>query len=292
MKTIIVSILGLIIVSVLSCKTDESGYNCNSGICTAAFENPQYLTLADCQSLCGGGSSAGYICVSNNCISVSSGAQYATLIDCQCECGDDVTFPTITITGDTAITLNLGDSYTDAGATANDDNDGDLTAQITSFGIVDVNKVGIYEIVYTVSDEAGNTTTETRTVTVKADRLAGNYNVHAIVAGVGAGTYDYVENVTASSATYNKFFFDGFSGYPGLLVEGFVNGDAITFNQIVNYDWDNSGIPYNANITGSSVNAYTVTAGAIPLAEITTLTYTINYGSGQIDFVTATYTKQ
>ena len=118
---------------------------------------------------------------------------------------DDITSPTITITGDAAITLNLGDSYTDAGATADDDKDGDLTSQITTTGTVNVNEVGVYEIVYTVEDEAGNSTSETRTVTVKADRLAGSYNVHAVITGAGAGTYDFVETVTASSVTTTKF---------------------------------------------------------------------------------------
>ena len=31
----------------------KSGYNCESGQCTATFENPTYLTLQDCQSTCG-----------------------------------------------------------------------------------------------------------------------------------------------------------------------------------------------------------------------------------------------
>ncbi len=205
---------------------------------------------------------------------------------------DDITSPTITITGDAAITLNLGDSYTDAGATADDDKDGDLTSQITTTGTVNVNEVGVYEIVYTVEDEAGNSTSETRTVTVKADRIAGSYNVHAVITGAGAGTYDFVETVTASSVTYNKIFFGDFCYFPGLQVEGTVAGDAITFSQTKNYDWDGDGTPTDATITGSSVNAYTVTAGATPVAAITSLTYVIDYGASQMDNVTSTYTKQ
>jgi len=50
----------LIIISFVSCKTDEQkGYNCNSGNCTAVFDNPQYLTLADCQSACENNNSNG-----------------------------------------------------------------------------------------------------------------------------------------------------------------------------------------------------------------------------------------
>jgi hypothetical protein len=88
MKKLILSILVLTVISFVSCKTEkQSGYNCNSGNCTAVFENPQYLTLADCQSACSSSSSAGYNCVSSNCVSVSSNAQYSTLSACQSVCG-------------------------------------------------------------------------------------------------------------------------------------------------------------------------------------------------------------
>lgn len=205
---------------------------------------------------------------------------------------DDITNPTITITGSAAVTIDLGDTYTDAGATANDDKDGDLTSQITVTDDIDVNKVGIYEVVYTVSDEAGNTTTETRTVTVQANRLAGSYNVHAVVTGAGAGTYDFVEVVTGSSVNYNYIYFMDFCGFPGLQVQGTANGSGITFNQTKNYDWDDDGTATDATITGSTLTAFTVTAGATPIAALSSLTYVIDYGASQMDNVTSTYTKQ
>jgi hypothetical protein len=205
---------------------------------------------------------------------------------------DDITSPTITLNGSATVSIDLGDTYTDAGATANDDKDGDLTSQIVKTGTVDVNKVGIYEITYTVSDEAGNTTKETRTVTVKAARLAGSYNVHAVVTGAGAGTYDYIETVTGSSVNYNYVYFGNFGGFPNLQVQGTVSGAGITFNQTKNYDWDDDGTATDGTITGSTLNAFTVTAGASPIASFSTLTYVIDYGGGQMDNVTATYTKQ
>ena len=39
-----------------SCVDEEeknSGYNCDNGSCLATFNNPTYLTLQDCQSICG-----------------------------------------------------------------------------------------------------------------------------------------------------------------------------------------------------------------------------------------------
>ncbi|HPF00658.1 MAG: DUF5011 domain-containing protein [Bacteroidales bacterium] len=205
---------------------------------------------------------------------------------------DDITNPTITITGSAAVTIDLGDTYTDAGATANDDKDGDLTSQITTTGTVDVNKVGIYEIEYTVSDEAGNTTTETRTVTVQANRLAGSYNVSCVITGAGAGNYNFVEVVTGSSVNYNYIYFADFCGFPGLQVQGTVSGAGITFNQTKNYDWDDDGTATDATITGSTLSAFTVTAGATPIAALSSLTYVIDYGASQMDNCTSTYTKQ
>ena len=72
----------------------------------------------------------------------------------------DTTAPVVTVTGDTSVTVELGSTYTDAGATA----DGGET--VTTSGSVDVNTVGTYTISYSATDAAGNEGTATRTVTV------------------------------------------------------------------------------------------------------------------------------
>jgi len=75
-----------------SCEEEEeaqSGYNCVSNTCSAVFENPQYLTLEDCQSACEEEElPAGYLCVSNNCIAVLENPLYTTLSDCQSACSN------------------------------------------------------------------------------------------------------------------------------------------------------------------------------------------------------------
>ena len=86
---------------------------------------------------------------------------------------EDTVAPIITLTGDAEITIYKGQSFQDAGATATDNVDGDITANITVTGSVDTNTVGAYELKYNVSDAAGNTATEvTRTVNVIADTIA------------------------------------------------------------------------------------------------------------------------
>jgi len=78
----------------------------------------------------------------------------------------DITVPTIALIGVAAIELSVGDTFTDAGATANDDVDGDLTDSIVVTGSVDTDTAGLYTLTYTVADAAGNEATVSRIVTV------------------------------------------------------------------------------------------------------------------------------
>src|SRR5690606_14667168 len=79
----------------------------------------------------------------------------------------DTTAPVITLLGNDPVTLTEGDTYTDAGAQATDNLDGDLTSSIVVNNPVNTNVPGVYVIAYNVSDEAGNTAAQvTRTVTV------------------------------------------------------------------------------------------------------------------------------
>ncbi|MGI9276709.1 MAG: immunoglobulin-like domain-containing protein [Endozoicomonas sp.] len=68
----------------------------------------------------------------------------------------DQNVPVITLKGDSVITLGLGDSFTDPGATASDGVDGDISDRILVTGSVDVKVIGLYTITYQVNDSAGN----------------------------------------------------------------------------------------------------------------------------------------
>jgi len=204
---------------------------------------------------------------------------------------DDTEKPIITLNGDKTMYVNLGDTWQDPGATANDNKDGNLTSQITVTGTVNTNQVGEYTLIYTVSDEAGNTATETRTVYVKADRLAGTYSVTASVTGPGQGIYDYTENITASSVDYNKLIITNFSGYSNLVVNAFVSGPNISVDQTATYDWDDDGTATQATISTQS-STYEVTAASPAGCKIKKINYSINYGAAGTDVVAATYTKQ
>ena len=80
----------------------------------------------------------------------------------------DTVAPVITLRGASPVEVALGDTYTDPGATASDDRDGDLSASIALGGdTVDTDTVGDYTLTYDVSDAAGNAAeTVTRVVRV------------------------------------------------------------------------------------------------------------------------------
>jgi hypothetical protein len=62
----------------------------------------------------------------------------------------------------------VGDTYIDAGATAKDNYDGDITSNIVTVSNVDTAIVGSYTVTYDVSDANGNAAdTVTRIVTVE-----------------------------------------------------------------------------------------------------------------------------
>jgi len=83
--------------------------------------------------------------------------------------GTDVTPPVVTINGGVStINLNVGDLFTDPGATAEDDEDGPVAVVVTGVADVDVNTVGSYDVIYSATDAAGNIGQATLTVIVSA----------------------------------------------------------------------------------------------------------------------------
>ena len=127
----------------------------------------------------------------------------------------DVTVPVVTLVGDATVSLELGSSYTDAGATATDNIDGTITSSIVTVNTVDVDTVGTYSVTYNVSDAAGNSATQvTRTVTITADvtvpviTLVGDATVSlelgSTYTDAGATAVDNIDGtITSNIATVN-----------------------------------------------------------------------------------------
>jgi hypothetical protein len=75
--------------------------------------------------------------------------------------------PVITILGNDSETMVVGSVYIDAGATAFDEVDGDITVNIITVNLVDTAVPGTYTVTYNVSDAKGNAAMQmTRTVNV------------------------------------------------------------------------------------------------------------------------------
>lgn len=81
----------------------------------------------------------------------------------------DDQLPVITITG-TDVIIEVNGTYTDQGATAFDNIEGDITSEIVMSNGVDMSQPGVYFVSYDVSDKSGNKApTALRKVTVVAD---------------------------------------------------------------------------------------------------------------------------
>ena len=91
---------------------------------------------------------------------ILAGIVLADTISSETSTPPDSVSPVITVLGDNPATVELGDVYTDAGATA------DTGETVVTSGVVDTNTVGAYTLTYTATDAAGNTGTATRTVNV------------------------------------------------------------------------------------------------------------------------------
>jgi hypothetical protein len=113
----------------------------------------------------------------------------------------DITSPVITILGNNPETVTLNSTYTDAGATALDNVDGDITNQIQTTSTVDTTTAGSYTVTYALSDSAGNSSTAIRTVQVNSPPPV-NYPLLADLASLAAGLASS-DSVTVNGTTYS-----------------------------------------------------------------------------------------
>ena len=125
----------------------------------------------------------------------------------------DTTPPVITLNGSSTIQLNVGDTWTDPGATATDDTDGDISSSITVNGTVDTSTVGTYTLTYSVADAASNAASTTRTVIVNPAATSSIYFENGTckcpnasvgeTATISGTTYTVVDNSTIQGEVDN-----------------------------------------------------------------------------------------
>ena len=110
----------------------------------------------------------------------------------------DTEKPVITLIGNASINVDIGSSYTDAGANVSDNVDAD--AVLVASGSVDVNLIGAYPLAYNYIDAAGNVAdTVIRTVNIVA--IADT--VKPVIALIGSASIDVDEGATYTDAGAN-----------------------------------------------------------------------------------------
>ena len=118
----------------------------------------------------------------------------------------DTVAPIITLLGEAVVTVGTNGIYTDAGATAADNVDGDITASIIVNGEVNTAVNGTYTLTYNVSDAAGNEAeSKTRTVNVEEIRYTyipdDKFEIELIALGYDDVLDDYVSTYNIRSVT-------------------------------------------------------------------------------------------
>ena len=121
----------------------------------------------------------------------------------------DTTAPVISILGSTSVTVEKGDVYTDAGATALDYNNVNLTSDIVVENPVDMSTPGTYTVTYNVKDSSNNSAVQvTRTVivqdtTIPVITLTGDATIT-----IEKGSIDQYNDQGATASDYNDINLD------------------------------------------------------------------------------------
>jgi len=187
--------------------------------------------------------------------------------------------PTITINGNDPENINVGDTYTDAGATATNKDGSTVTVNTSSQ--VDASTKGAYTVTYTATNENG-TATATRTVNVL----------------IGMANWLVTWNVTSDCG----------NSFPLAAAPIFATGTTGTNDLLIDNLFNIVGGTANATVSGNNINIPTQTIdftfGQVTFSGVGTIndqanTITITYtydnttpiigGSGTC---VATYTKQ
>lgn len=134
---------------------------------------------------------------------------------------DDPVPPEITLNGESALTISAGSEYTEAGWTAEDNLDGDITSLVQVEGSVNIYHAGTYTLTYSVSDTYGNVAAVERTVTVEPipqpDAVTPEGKIVYLTFDDGPGKY--TQQLLDVLAMYNvkATFFTVNTGYDSLL---------------------------------------------------------------------------
>ena len=195
--------------------------------------------------------------------------------ECTVECPVlDTTAPVITLLGDNPAEVIEGLTYTDAGASASDDIDGDLTESIVVVNNVDTSVIGSYTVTYNVSDAAGNAADEVvRTVNVVAAPPSDSETEQFCASGTDAGA-------TTISLTPADITVAGDATISAVSVSDFTMGNYCP-------SWYNATISVTGGASdGVSITGCTADLVGLDLTGFTSLTVVSNDTDAYTDSIT------
>ena len=199
----------------------------------------------------------------------------------------DVVPPVISMNGSSPVFVELGSSYTDAGASANDANHG--STAVTTSGTVNTNQVGVYTITYTATDLSGNTATATRTVNVvdttkPVVTVTGTNPVTVELGGTytdaGATATDLSGAVTV--VTTSNVDTDTVGAWTVTYTSTDASGNAGTATRTVNVVDTVNPVITSQSIFIIDENVSSI--GSVTATDLDTVTFTISATSGQVIF--------
>jgi len=184
------------------------------------------------------------------------------IIIMSCQKKDDLP-PLLTLKGSDTIVHILNSKYTDEGATATDETDGNISSNIYIDNRVNENKIGEYTVTYYVVDQAGNEANPiNRWVSVKnqGDIYSGYYSLKEIqlYPSNALCQYDIATNVDST----RNF---------GLMFSNF----ACSFNQAVFAQVSDTNIILPYQVIADSVTSFTLTGSGFINDSIININYTL-----------------
>lgn len=135
----------------------------------------------------------------------------------------DLTGPEITLKGDKELSITINTKYEEPGYEAIDKLDGDLTKNVIVTNNIDITKIGNYEVVYEVKDNAGNISKEIRRI--KVEKLKPTQM--SIKDYTLDGWYDSVKlkkTKNYGDEYFNKITMVGDSNTMNMYLNGYLNG--------------------------------------------------------------------
>lgn len=133
-------------------------------------------------------------------LEVSDGSQTSAPDTVTITLEEDLEPPTLLLLGDNPSHIECGKTYVEAGATASDECNGDLTARIQASHDVDTSQPGSYEVLYIVTDDAGLSATARREVIV--DDTCNSCSVGMTIVGTAAD--EALNGGSGSDAIYGR----------------------------------------------------------------------------------------